>query len=50
MRGDAINHFPFLQQEFAETLYEKSGEVTCKDLLLKLARCPLKEQADQHEV
>uniref|UniRef100_A0A8C6HL79 Cystatin domain-containing protein n=1 Tax=Mus spicilegus TaxID=10103 RepID=A0A8C6HL79_MUSSI len=25
-------------------------EVTCKDLLLKLASCPFKEQADQHEV
>nr|CAE51410.1 TPA: cystatin ap5 precursor [Mus musculus] len=49
IRCDAINPFSFLKQAHGVTRYVKSEEVTCKDLLSKLASCPFNEQADQHK-
>uniref|UniRef100_F6TZH1 Predicted gene 1330 n=1 Tax=Mus musculus TaxID=10090 RepID=F6TZH1_MOUSE len=49
IKCDAINPFSFLKQAHGVTRYVKSEEVTCKDLLSKLASCPFNEQADQHK-
>uniref|UniRef100_A0A8C6HUU2 Cystatin domain-containing protein n=1 Tax=Mus spicilegus TaxID=10103 RepID=A0A8C6HUU2_MUSSI len=44
IRCDAINPFSFLKQAHRVTRYMKSEEVTCKELLSKLASCPFNEK------